>query len=244
MPDFRSLLSKRMRSTQDSSKKMDKLAQKSTSGELSGFSGVFKVAPLTNQEQSTIETILKEYQTEEGNLETDLKQLKAITSEVKAINNQAIILHGERIKQAQSLLKPYKDGAFTAWLIATYGNRQTPYNFLQYFEFYSVASKELQEKIDLMPKQAIYTLASREGSFEKKEQLVRDYKGEPKQLLLEKIREIFPLKEQDKRSGNKVNALLKVLSRAKTLVNAKSLKLTEKDKVAIKALIEDINDAL
>lgn len=240
MPDFRSLLSKRMRSNENT-KKMDMLAEKSNSGELSGFSGVFKVAPLTNQEQETIEQILKEYQNESQNIEIDLKQLKAITSEVKAINNQAIILHGERIKQAQKLLKPYRDGAFTAWLITTYGNRQTPYNFLQYYEFYSQATPQLKEKIDLMPKQAIYTLASREGPKEKKEQLILEYKGEPKQQVLEKIREFFPLKEQDKRSSNRSIDVLKSLTKIKSLMKSKQYKPSAEDKKNIQELLSELS---
>ncbi|MBI5273535.1 MAG: CT583 family protein [Chlamydiales bacterium] len=240
MPDFRSLLTKRMRSQEDASKKMDKLALKSTSGELSGFSGVFKVAPLTSQEQSTIENILNEYKTESQNIEVDLKQLKAITSEVKAINNQAIILHGERIKQAQNLLKPYRDGAFTAWLIATYGNRQTPYNFLQYYEFYNNASSEIKEKIDLMPKQAIYTLASREGPIEKKESLIKEYKGEAKQLLLEKIRESFPLKEEDKRSANKAINIVKLLHKISSMINSSKFHPAIEERQTIKTLLNDL----
>jgi len=144
MSDFRSLLSKRMKSPEETPKKMDQLALKSNLGELSGFSGVFKVTPLSEQEQLSLYQILETHKSESSMVEVDVKQLKAITSEVKAINTQAIILHGERIKQAQTLLKEYKEGAFSAWLILTYGNRQTPYNFLQYFEFYQNARHELK----------------------------------------------------------------------------------------------------
>ena len=90
----------------------------------------------------------------------DLEFLTTITSEVKAINNQAIILHGERIKQCtRTFLTKYRDGAFSAWLISTYGNRQTPYNFLQYYEFYQSLNLELQKRMDDMPRQVVlYTL--------------------------------------------------------------------------------------
>ncbi len=240
MSDFRSLLSKRMKPQEETPKKMDQLALKSNSGELSGFSGVFKVVPLSEEEQSSILQLLESHKPEAANIEVDLKQLKAITSEVKAINTQAIILHGERIKQAQTLLKEYKEGAFTSWLILTYGNRQTPYNFLQYYEFYRSAPPSLKEKIDLMPKQAIYTLASRLGPIEKKEQLILEYQGESKQAVLEKIREAFPLDKEDKRSSKPGTNVLKLLEKANSLLSSKSFSASPEEMEAIKKLIKTL----
>ena len=101
-------------------------------------------------------------------LSNDLNHLISLTSEVKAINNQAALLHGERIKKAHQILTRYRDGAFTAWLMAAYGNRQTPYNLMQYYEFCEAMPKQLASKIELMPRQAIYVFASREGEPRKK----------------------------------------------------------------------------
>src|ERR1700677_3684402 len=116
MSKFNDLLNLRFKTKETQQPKMTALVERSNNGDLSSFSGVFRVMPLNDQEKE------------------DLEALTAITSEVKAITNQAVILHGERIKRAQEILKKYRDGAFTAWLFATYGNRQTPYNFLQYYE--------------------------------------------------------------------------------------------------------------
>ena len=139
--------------------------------------------------------------------------LSAITSEVKAINNQAAILHGERIKKAQEILKKYRDGAFSAWLIATYGNRQTPYNFLQYYELHTSLPQTLHPKLDEMPRQAVYTLASRSGPFEKKQEIIKNYQGEPKQELLSLIRKTFPLALDDKRKQDAAEYAIQVLTR-------------------------------
>jgi hypothetical protein len=231
-----------MKSSEETPKKMDQLALKSNLGELSGFSGVFKVTPLSEQEQLSLYQILETHKSESSSIEVDVKHLKAITSEVKAINTQAIILHGERIKQAQTLLKEYKEGAFSAWLILTYGNRQTPYNFLQYFEFYQNARLELKEKIDLMPKQAIYTLASRVGPQEKKEALVLEYQGESKQVLLEKIREIFPLQKEDKRSAKPAQSLIKLLEKAKSLTESPGFSSSDAEAKQIKNLIKALQN--
>ncbi len=194
--------------------KMSDLAKQSTDGELTAFSGMFQLSKLANQEVSQIEEILKTHAIEEGaGVDHDLRDLLAITQEVRAITNQAVILHGERIKRAQNILKQYKEGAFTAWLIATYGNRQTPYNFLQYYEFYSKIPKNLQTKLEEMPRQAIYTLASRHGSQEMKEEIVKSYQGETKQQLLHKIRLEFPLASTDRRREDIGEGAAKILGK-------------------------------
>src|ERR1700690_3631894 len=117
--------------------KMTELAEISSKGNLSSFAGVFKVSPLTVQEKEDLEALLNDYKSEsQYAIADDLSTLSSLTSEIKAINKKAAILHGERIQKAQEILKKYRDGAFSAWLVNTYGNRQTPYNFLQYYEFY------------------------------------------------------------------------------------------------------------
>ena len=170
MGKMNNLLSLRFRST-DKLSKMKDLGKLSSSGNLSSFSGVFRVAPLNEKEQQSLQAILDQYASEEQIKGEDFKELSQITAEVKAINNQAIILHGERIKKAQTILKNYQDGAFSAWLIATYGNRQTPYNFLQYFELYQALPPVLHPQLEEIPRQAIYSLASRNGPLEQKSRL-------------------------------------------------------------------------
>lgn len=240
MTDVKSMIQKRFKPSSENSSKMNELAKKSSAGNLSTFSGVFKVDSLSDKELKLLEALLNNYKAKQQLIETDLQELSHITSEVKAINNQAIILHGERIKKAQSILKNYKDGAFSAWLVYTYGNRQTPYNFLLYFEFYSLFTPPLQKQIDLMPRQAIYTLASRDGSLEKKQNIIEKYGGETKQELLILIRETFPLSEIDKRKGNLSDAAIKTLSKLVNNLNKNSFKPTLDERVTINKLLDQI----
>lgn len=217
MGKFNDLLNLRLK--QRETDKVTALAEKSKSGDLSGFAGIFRFSKLNEKEEGIIFSILSNYKEEGCNsFEKDLQDLSSITSEVKSINNQALILHGERIKKAQTILKNYKEGAFTAWLIAAYGNRQTPYNFLQYYEFYNSLPSALQSKIDSMPKQAIYTLASRTGEREKKEEIIKNYADEPKRELLSLIRKTFPLNKEDKRQPNTTNQVIANLKKTKELM--------------------------
>ena len=160
---------------------------------------------LCEAEEISIENLISRHAGAEQLIEKDAERLKELTAEVKSISNQAVILHGERIEKAQHLLKDYKEGAFTSWLLITYGNRQTPYNFLQYYKFYTSLSLTLKEKMQQIPRQAIYTLASREGDQKRKEAIVENYEGETKTVLLGTIRKEFPLQEKDKRRGKKVS---------------------------------------
>ncbi|MFZ4772920.1 MAG: CT583 family protein [Chlamydiia bacterium] len=244
MDDVNTILKERLKKNESLSKKMDSLAERSNKGQLSSFAGVFKVIPLQDQEVDQLKELLETYK---GNIQTtsqDLEELLSITSEVKAINSQAIILHGERIQKAQQLLKSYKDGAFSTWLIYAYGNRQTPYNFLQYYEFYKTVSQSLKERLNDLPKQAIYTLATRQGPLELKEDLIRSYQGESKELFLEKIRNAFPLSLEDKRRSTVADQIAISLERLLLKASEKPLKLSQIEKRRLTGLLSDLNKIL
>ena len=241
MSKFNDLLNLRFKSKSAQQPKMTALVEKSNNGELSSFSGVFRIAALNEKEKETLEEILTSFRhSDTYDVESDLKHLMMITSEVKAITNQAVILHGERIKRAQEILKTYRDGAFTAWLFATYGNRQTPYNFLQYYEFYTLMPQSLHTILDQMPRQAIYTLASRAGSMEKKEALVRNYRGQAKQELLQLIRQEFPLAEDDKRLPHFSSHAIAFLKKARDMVKHPLCTVSEEERKLMRHLMDQI----
>lgn len=241
MSKFNDLLNLRFKSKESPQSKMTALVERANNGDLSSFSGVFRPAALNENERSALEGILKDFRNDETvDVDIDLKALVAITSEVKAITNQAVILHGERIKKAQEILKKYRDGAFTAWLYATYGNRQTPYNFLQYYEFYSVMPQSLHSKIDQMPRQAVYTLASRTGTIEQKQEIVTSYEGQSKQEILKMIRQMFPLSDDDGRMPNFGEHGVTYLKRAREMFKNSHCRLSEEGKARALQLVEQI----
>lgn len=241
MSKFNDLLNLRFKQKDTPQQKMAELVERSNKGELSSFSGVFRVAALSANETAALDTILRSFRLNDTyEIDADLKNLSAITSEVKAIANQAVILHGERIKKAQELLKHYRDGAFTAWLFAIYGNRQTPYNFLQYYEFYTTLPTTLHQKLDQMPRQVVYSLASREGAYEKKEQIVRNYTGQPKQELLQLIRLEFPLAEDDKRAPHFSGHAVQFLKKAKEMLKNPLCVVSDDEKRQLRNLLAQL----
>jgi hypothetical protein len=243
MSKFNDLLNLRFK--QKDTQKMTALVERSNNGELSSFSGVFRVAQLNEKEKSDIESILRNFRVNEAvDYDADLKALMTITSEVKAITNQAVILHGERIKRAQEILKKYREGAFTAWLFSTYGNRQTPYNFLQYYEFYTLLPQTLHPKLDQMPRQAVYTLASRAGDLEKKEYIVKNYTGQAKEELLKLIRLEFPLPEEDKRLPHFTSNAISFLKRAREMLKNPHCTPRDEEKKQIRNLLSQIQSLM
>lgn len=236
MSKFNSLIMGRFRS-EPKKDKMNELVERSIDGASSPFAGVFQVAPISNEEETSLKQLLEKYQTETTDVAEDLKSLSSLTSEVKAISNQAVILHGERIKRAQDLLKKYRDGAFSNWLLKTYGNRQTPYNFMQYYELYSSLPKKLQGIVDEMPRQAIYSLSSRPIPHEKKEAFVEEYQGETKTQLLDKLRKSYPLSKMDKRNINKTKGVLGYLRQAVKGIDNDHFIPTDEEKIELSHLI-------
>lgn len=225
--------------------KAEEQVEKPTEGQLTVFSGLLVQQQAGEKDKEELHELLSKFcSEEEGVLVEDVQALLSITSEVKAINNQAAILHGERIKKAQTILKRYREGAFTAWLVATYGNRQTPYNFLQYYEFYAQMPKTLHPQIESMPRQAVYTLASRDGELEKKEEVVRNYNGETKQQMITLIRSLFPLKEEDRRRENIAENTIKQMHRILTTFTHARPKLTEKQKELLVELLNSLKQEI
>lgn len=242
MTKVNSMLSQRFKNATEKLSKMTTLVEMSSNGNLSSFAGVFRITPLSEGEKNRLESLLSQYKNDRQEIREDLSQLSALTAEVKAINNQAIILHGERIKKAQEILKNYQDGAFSAWLIATYGNRQTPYNFLQYYELYTAMPEQLHRKIDEMPRQAVYSLASRNGDLVQKEDIIKNYQGEPKLALLKLIRDTFPLAQSDRRAQNLPEVALAILERLKSQINTSSFAPNAKQKKQLLLLLKEIKN--
>jgi hypothetical protein len=240
MVKVNSLLAERFKVATEKLSKMTNLVELSSSGNLSSFSGVFRVAALNERENETLLSLLTQYKKESREIGEDLLQLSALTAEVKAINNQAVILHGERIKKAQNILKNYCDGAFSAWLIATYGNRQTPYNFLQYYELYIALPEKLHSKLDEMPRQAVYSLASRNGDQEQKQWIVQNYNGEPKQELLKLIRETFPLAENDRRAQDLTDVAMSHLRRLQSQLSAADFSPSPQQKTQLLQILKEL----
>jgi hypothetical protein len=196
---------------------------------------------LTEQEKTSIQKILVDDYIPgtfpEERVTIHVSQLTVITQQIKSIAAQSVLLHGERIKQAQELLSNYRDGAFTKWLINTYGNRQTPYSMLKYYEFYQNSPKDLRPVIESAPKKCVYLLASRDGDYSRKLDLIKEHFKTPQSDFLLLIQSTFPTNENDKRKPLNTSTIDAISKLCKKL-ESRSKHISEEDRVQIQKIIK------
>ncbi len=205
---------------------------------------------LSEAETNVLKNLLLDNQTSTCDITSDFSILTSITSEIKSINHQSVLLHGEKIQAAKELFSAYGELAFSRWLKEVYGNRQTPYNFLKYYIFYTSLSKELQDKMLAMPKQIVYTIASRNCSEADKKSVIDTYDGESKETFLKAIRRAFPVERKIKRTLKKelyskqvislLQSALEVIEANKAAFSLEELRLIDSStKLISKHLWED-----
>jgi len=240
-----------MSKTAQNARSFLKNAAKSDSGFVESFESVSPIqipsiaipinVKLSREEEIEIEKILFEDYLP-GTLKDDLvtehfEELKTITKQIKSISAQSILLHGERIQQAHNLLANYREGAFTKWLMATYGNRQTPYSMLRYYEFVQRAPKESRAMIEAAPKKGVYLLASREGDDRKKLDLIQTHGGKKQSDFLQAIQCIFPTTESSKRKAPMISTL-ESMDKLCSKLESRAQQLSDDDRLDIKKLIQ------
>lgn len=184
---------------------------------VNNFNSVFEPKPLGSEEETRIQKILFENfqlsgdseERENEKLAGDFQEIKALTAEIKAIHKQSLVLMGERLHKARIIFKTYREGTFTLWLKETFKSKQTGYNILAYYEFYTaLPSLELKEIFKNLPQKAAYALASREGNLEDKVNILTDPSFTESEDLLPFIREKLPLSYNDKRKTKMSKILL------------------------------------
>lgn len=242
MSRLESLLEERFSSIE--SKKVKQLAQKSSHGELSTAATLFTARTPTSSEVAAMEELLQQFSENSKTLKLDAEKLVSLSLEAKAINHQAALLHGERIQQAKTILKSYREGAFSFWLVQTYGNRQTPYNFLLYFELFQVVEKSIQKKLEEMPKACAYALASRNGPIDAKCSLIDQFYTQNRKTLFDEIQRRFPLPETDKRKKQHGQSLIRALKGILLDLKRNKAALSRIDAQEVHALLDSIKDQI
>ena len=169
------------------------------------FRAMFDPHALGDKEIDSLKLIFEESSVEtsfEEDIEKDFSQLVQITSELKAIQKQAVILVGERICAVREIFKRHggEGIGFTAWLSIAFNAKKTAYNAMAYYELYSaLPNDELKTKMKQMPVKVSYVLASRKAPEKLKFSIIDSYQGEKQREMLDRIEEHIPI-NGDKRS--------------------------------------------
>jgi len=120
------------------------------------FRGLFDLQEPPEEEVRQVEELfgmqLKGGEDEEA-VRCDFRDLVQLTSELKAIQKQAILLIGERVFQVREIFLKYGEekGGFTRWLEYAFNTRKTAYNALSFYELYqSLPTEDLKNNLNNM----------------------------------------------------------------------------------------------
>jgi hypothetical protein len=115
---------------------------------------------------------------------------------------------------------------------------------LQYYELYTALPEALKPRLDEMPRQATYSLASRNAPIEQKQEIIANYQGQPKQELLELIRISFPLADKDQRAHDPAEMSIASLRRIRRDLSSTSFQASDAQKQMILHLLDDMKALL
>ena len=178
----------------------------------------------------------------------DFGDIVRLTSELKAIQKQAVLLVGERIHTARFIFQKYGEKAtmaFTSWLTLAFTSRKTAYNALAYYDLYSsLPNPILKEKMKQMPVKVSYALASRKAEEEIKQNIINSYNGEKQDEMLMLLEEQIPI-IGDKRSPKSLGAKsVENLEKATQLVMRRSSHLSSQEKIRIANTIKILQNLI
>lgn len=212
------------------------------------FRAMFDPHELDAEELSSLKEIFESNLSDgvsEG-AEKDYSELIRLTSELKAIQKQAVLLVGERIHVAREIFQKYGGSetiAFTSWLSLAFTSRKTAYNALAYYDLYqALPNNELKVKMREMPVKAGYVLASRKGEDTLKHSIIEHYNGEKQEEMLMIIEEQIPI-EGDKRSPRSLGKkALDELEKSVRMVTRRKKHLSTYERDRIADLIEALQN--
>ena len=182
---------------------------------ISETTSLFDPKPLEAQEEMRVQKLLFENfpssdiseERENAQIAEDFQQIKTLTAEIKGIQKQNLILIGQRIESARAILKNYKEGTFTKWLKEIFASKQTGYNILAYYLFFTSLPVELKEAFKRLPQKTAYLLASRKGEMQEKMEILKNSSSTPEDIL-PSLRDKLPLSASDKRKTKGSTPLL------------------------------------
>lgn len=130
-------------------------------------------------------------------LADDVKKLKHITGTIRGIFREGVFLLGKQVYEARQILQKYNrtGNTFGEWLkIAFKQGRSTAYNALAYYEFHeSLPNEELKSQLKEFPYKAAYLLASRDGEFDRKLEILKNHHDQNATEIIAIIDEVLPL---------------------------------------------------
>lgn len=105
----------------------------------------------------------------------DVLAIKLLTSQIKAIQKQHVLLIGEKIYNARKILSKncFSSTTFSSWIDLVFRTKSSAYNALAYYElFISLPNQTLQKEFQSIPYKSAYILAARKGDLKTKVEVI------------------------------------------------------------------------
>lgn len=208
---------------------------------MNSFRSLFEIETLTGEEIDQLKEMIPTI------VEGDLKELSQITSEVRSIQKQGIILVGERVQKVKNIFQKYPvfEKLFTKWVSFAFGSIKTAYNALSFYELYQqLPDDQLKQKFKSMPAKTSYILASRKGEIDDKISIIEAYDGQTHDEVFETIQEKFPLQESDKRKSDHQDRIIKKIANMTNYLTRSDKKFNKTNQEMVLRIIEQLTNLL
>lgn len=200
---------------------------------------------LTPTEETQIEKLfLKEDDVATEDVISGVSSIKFITSQIKLIQKQHVLLVGEKIFKAREIIQGMgkKDTTFTSWVNLVFPTKSSAYNALAYYEFFiKLPDNQVKKAFQSLPYKTAYALASRRGENKVKMSVLSKIRGKNNQEAMCILNTYLPARLEPIVDDNQQNKILssKLLEVLKLVTIQKDV--SEYNKGLVKLLYETLN---
>ncbi|MBF5051371.1 hypothetical protein CLAVI_001015 (plasmid) [Candidatus Clavichlamydia salmonicola] len=204
---------------------------------------LFDIQPLSNEDDLFIDSMFLNNSKiiHDNVLNNDVFLLKQITAQIKAIKKQSVIVLGERIFKAKTIIQKLQnaDTKFTDWLKCSFSSLSSAYNSLSYYEFFlSLPTNSLKECLFSIPYKTAYTLSSKKVENERKHKILPCLVGLSNGAALKVIQETFSFTTEDNSLKKKKDEILKKLKSLHSDIKSNINCFSKKDKEALTVFLK------
>ncbi|EPP35488.1 hypothetical protein CP10139811_1550 [Chlamydia ibidis] len=141
----------------------------------------FLSVSLNQDEQDQIESLIINHYEDLGEPHSEaLNAIKLLTSQIKSIQKQHVLLLGEKIYRVREILQRINspETTFSQWINIVFHTKSSAYNALAYYElFISLPDSDTKTVFQSIPYKTAYLLASRKGTLEDKVKVLGEIRG-------------------------------------------------------------------
>lgn len=149
---------------------------------------------LTEKETNQLEELFKQSNLRKDFIE-NISAIKLLTSQIKSIQKQHVLLVGEKIFKVREILRQMggEKTTFSSWINLVFSTKSSAYNALAYYEFFiNLPNDQAKQLFQAIPHKAAYVLAARKGDVDRKVTVLKQISGKNNQDAIRIVNTHFP----------------------------------------------------